>query len=70
MERKLKVGDLVVNRFEYNKLGMLERTTSLPPAGVITNVKRTGIHDLFLVSWSESQYMDQYWYDIDLKVIE
>lgn len=70
MERKLQIGDLVVDRFEYCKLGMLGRISSLPPAGVIVKTKQVGRQEWFLVSWSETQSLEQYWADIDLWRIE
>lgn len=70
MERKLQIGDLVVDRFEYCKLGMLGRLSALPPAGVIVKTKQVGRQEWFLVSWSETQSQEQYWADIDLWRIE
>lgn len=64
--RKLQIGDLVVDRFEYYKLGLLGRSSLLPPAGVIVKTKQVGKQEWFLVSWSGAQLQEQYWADIDL----
>lgn len=59
----MNVGDLVIERFEYRKLGV---NSPLPPVGTIVRIDPTTRGPQITVLWSDTQRVEPLWEENDL----
>lgn len=59
----MKIGDLVIERYEYKRLGI---NSPLPPVGTIVRIDPNTREPQITVLWSDTQRVEPLWEEIDL----